>query len=183
MRLVGPTGAELWATMIDGDMGDAFSWQDSTGETLASHVLAAVFDAERRVLDKLSLPEMSARQCELRGQLALDHLDPAAFAAALTCSSAAIAKKCGFRPGLCLGADVMGFDAVTAPDARSIPQWCAEAARAHRGEDAAARTALEPALVADPQDFIRAIWARNLCADHDSGNRYLDGLRLAGMPE
>ena len=77
----------------------------------------------------------------------------------------------------------MGFDAVTAPHARSIPQWCAAAARAHRGKDAAARTALEPALVADPQDSIRAIRARNLCADDDSGNRYLDGLRLAGMPE
>jgi len=29
------------------------------------------------------------------------------------------------------------------------------------------------------------IWirARNLFADHDQENRYLDGLRLAGMPE
>ncbi|WP_299724781.1 adenylate/guanylate cyclase domain-containing protein [uncultured Tateyamaria sp.] len=311
VRLVGPMGAELWATKIDGDMEDAFDWQDSTGETLVSHVLAAVFDAERRVLDKLSLPEMSANQCELRGQLALDHLDPEAFAAALTYSSAAIEKDPASAPALALAlvsylsAAVMGFDSVTAPYARSIPKWCAAAAplapdhahlhlalgvtayaeardpvtlrkiidkalrqsssdyvtlvlsgwayvwigdhraavdclskawtfgrqspwslaikgglafaslqtgddagaiaharegletsadyatlhrvlaaaHAHQGEEEAAQAALAAALAADPQDSIRAIRARNLFADYDSGNRYLDGLRLAGMPE
>ncbi|MFL4470689.1 adenylate/guanylate cyclase domain-containing protein [Tateyamaria armeniaca] len=311
VRFVGPNGTELWATKIDGEMEDAFDWQDSSAETMVSHVLAATFDAERRVLDKLSLEEMSANQCELRGQLALDHLDPDAFADALTYSSAAIEKDAQSAPAYALAlvsylsAAVMGFDAVTAPHARSIPKWCAAAAplapdhahlhlalgvtayaeardpvamrkiidkalrqsasdyvtltmsgwayvwigdhrtavecfskawtfgkqspwalaikgglafsllqtgddkgaishardgletsadyatlhrilaaaHAHLDEDAAAQGALRAALAADPQDSIRAIRARNLFADHDSGNRYLDGLRLAGMPE
>ncbi|MEO0379009.1 MAG: adenylate/guanylate cyclase domain-containing protein, partial [Pseudomonadota bacterium] len=133
VRLVGPTGAELWANKIDGDMEDAFDWQDASTETLVSHVLAAVFDAERRVLDKLTLSEMSANQCELRGQLALDHLDPDAFANALTYSSAAFEKDPQSAPALALAlvaylsATVMGYDAVTAPHARSVPKWCAAA--------------------------------------------------------
>ena len=311
VRLVGPTGAELWATKIDGDMEDAFDWQDTATETLVSHVLASVFDAERRVLDKLTLEEMSANQCELRGQLALDRLDPGAFADALTYSNAAIQKDPESPEALSLAlvaylsAAVMGYDAVTEPHARSVPKWCAAAAplaadhahlhlalgvtayaeardpvtlrkiidkalrqsssdyvtltlagwayvwigdhraggeclskawtfggqspwalaikgglafallqtgddagaiaharegletsadyatlhrilaaaHAHLGDTSAAGEALEAALAADPQDSIRAIRARNLFAGRDEGNRYLDGLRLAGMPE
>ncbi|MEO9574619.1 MAG: adenylate/guanylate cyclase domain-containing protein [Tateyamaria sp.] len=311
VRLVGPTGTELWATKIDGDMDDAFDWQDTSTETLVSHVLAAVFDAERRVLDKLTLEEMNSNQCELRGQLALDRLDPNAFDEALAYSSAAIEKDPQSPEALALAlvsylsAAVMGYHAVTEPYARSVPKWCAAAiplapdhthlhlvlgvtayaeardpvtlrkiiekalrqassdyltltlsgwayvwigdqgagaeclskawtlgrqspwalaikgglafallqtgddaaaiaharegletsadyatlhrilaaAHAHLGDMSAASEALAAALAADPQDSIRVIRARNLFADHDYDNRYLDGLRLAGMPE
>ncbi|MEM6371803.1 MAG: adenylate/guanylate cyclase domain-containing protein [Pseudomonadota bacterium] len=311
VRFVGPDRSELWATKIDGDMDNAFDWQDSTGEALVSRTLAAVFDAERRKLDRLSLQEMSVNQCELRGQLALDRLDPQAFADALTYSCAAMEKDAQSAPALALAlvaylsAAVMGFDTVTAPHARSVPKWCAAAAPlapdhahlhlalgvaayaeardpatmrkiidkalrqsasdyltltisgwayvwigdhrtaveclskawtfgkhspwalaikgglafsllqtgddraaivharegletsanyatlhrvlaaayAHLGEQTQADLALRAALAADPQDSIRAIRARNLFADHDNENRYLDGLRLAGMPD
>ena len=311
IRLVGPGGVELWSNKIDGTMDDAFDWQDTSAETVVARVLAAVFDAERRALDKLSLLQMSSNQCELRGQLALDHLDPNAFADALTYSSAAIEKDPLSAPALTLAlvaylsAAVMGYDTIIAPHARSIRKWCraaaplaadhahlhlalgvvayadardpatlrkiidkalrqssfdfmtltlsgwayvwigdhrtavecltkawtfgrhspwalaikgglafaslqtgddqgaiahanqgletsADYATLHRvlaaahalsGDMDAAQVALRAALAADPQDSIRAIRERNLFADYDAGNRYLEGLRLAGMPE
>lgn len=311
IRFCGPRGVELWSTKIDGDMADAFDWQDAAAETVVSQALASVFDAERRALDKLTLEEMNAHQCELRGQLALDHLDPTAFDAALAFSTAAIDKDPDFAPARALAlvsylsAAVMGYDVVTAPYARSVPKWCAAAApmaadhahlnlalgvityaedrqsaplrkiidsalrqspsdfvtltfsgwanvwlndqrgalecltkawifgkqspwalaikgglafaslqigddetaikhaeeglvtspeyatlhrilaaaHAHHGNVDDAHTALKAALECDPQDSIKAIRARNLFAGDDQGNRYLDGLRLAGMPE
>jgi adenylate cyclase len=133
-KFTSPTGIELWSDKIDGTLEDAFDWQDNACEALVAHVLAATFDAERRKLDKLSIADMTAEQCELRGQLAIDRLDPEAFAAALKYSSAAIDKNEGAANALALAlvaylsATVMGYDEVSAPYTASVPAWCRAAA-------------------------------------------------------
>jgi Tfp pilus assembly protein PilF len=311
VRFIGPTGLELWSAKLDGDLEDAFEWQDKSAETIVAQVLAAVFDFERRQLDKLTVAEMTANQCHLRGQLALDRLDPVAFASALQYSSAAIEKDPTSPHALALAlvaylsSVAMGYDDVNKAYSTAVPRWCKAAtplaadhtllnlalgvtiyaqnhdpsalrqiveqalrqsssdfvtlalsgwayiwigdhgaaldcltkawklgqqspwalsikgglalaslqagddhsaiafaneglsvstgyatlhrvmaaANAHLGQMDEARRAVEAALGTDPDDSIRAIRARNVFAESSQVNRYIDGLRLAGMPE
>ncbi|MFD1158835.1 adenylate/guanylate cyclase domain-containing protein [Roseovarius aestuarii] len=134
IKYIDPDGVELWSTKIDGDMDNAFDWQDETAESLISQVMTATFDSERLQLDKLAIEDMTANQCELRGQLAIDRLDPDAFASALEYSSVAIRKD----PSLphphalalvsFLSATVMGYENVARKYAKSVPSWCSAAA-------------------------------------------------------
>ncbi|UWQ92408.1 adenylate/guanylate cyclase domain-containing protein [Rhodobacteraceae bacterium M382] len=134
VRYTDPEQTELWSTKIDGDLANAFDWQDETAETLVNQVMTATFDSERRQLDKLSIADMSANQCELRGQIAIDRLDPDAFASALKYSSAAITKDPSLPHPFALAlvsylsATAMGYDEVTEQYASSVPMWCAAAA-------------------------------------------------------
>lgn len=129
-RFTGPSGTELWSDKIDGNLEDVFEWQDKACDALVAHVLAATFDAERRNLDKLSINQMSAAQCELRGQLAIDQMNPEAFSSALRFSSAAIEKDPHAPNALALAlvaylsAVVMGYDDVSRPYAACVPAWC-----------------------------------------------------------
>jgi adenylate cyclase len=127
-------GDSLMSSKIDGSLEDAFDWQDQTTDALVAQVLSALFDAERRKLDKMSIDEMTANECELRGQLAIDRLDPEAFAQALRFSNAAIEKDANSPHAIALAlvaylsAVVMGYHAVTDPYARRVPEWCAKGA-------------------------------------------------------
>ncbi|MEP2030879.1 MAG: adenylate/guanylate cyclase domain-containing protein [Paracoccaceae bacterium] len=131
MRFADTSGRALWSSKIDGDLEDAFDWQDRSAETIVAQVLAAIFDTERRKLDKLTIESMTANQCELRGQLSIDRLDPEAFASALGYSSAAIEKDPESADALALAlvaylsATVMGYDEVTEQYAAQVPVWCA----------------------------------------------------------
>lgn len=133
-KFVDPAGVQLWSDKIDGDLDDAFDWQDTACEALVAQVLTTTFDTERRKLDKLSIDQMTARECELRGQLAIDRLDPDAFASALKYSSAAFEKDPGAAHALALAlvaylsAVVMGYEEVCAPYTASVPDWCRDAA-------------------------------------------------------
>lgn len=128
------TGETLLSSKLDGHLDDAFDWQDQTTETIVARVLSATFDAERRQLDKMPIDEMSANQCELRGQLAIDRLDPEAFSAALRFTSAAIEKDPNSAHALALAlvaylsAMVMGYHEITDPYSRKVPEWCERAA-------------------------------------------------------
>lgn len=96
--------------------------------------MTATFDKERRQLDKLTIEEMTADQCELRGQLAIDRLDPDAFASGLRYSSAAIEKDPNLPHPIALAlvafqsANVMGYDEVAHGYFSAVPGWCAAAA-------------------------------------------------------
>ncbi|WP_300072028.1 adenylate/guanylate cyclase domain-containing protein [uncultured Ruegeria sp.] len=134
IKYTDPDGVELWSTKIDGDMDNAFDWQDETAELLVSQVMTATFDRERVQLDKLTIEDMTASQCELRGQLAIDRLDPDAFASALEYSSAAIRKDPSLPHPFALAlvaflsATVMGYERVAQKYATSVPSWCSAAA-------------------------------------------------------
>ena len=129
-----PDGVELWSTKIDGHLDNAFEWQDETAELLVSQIMTATFDNERRQLDKLTIEEMTANQCELRGQIAIDRLDPDAFAMALKYSSAAIQKDPSLPHPFALAlvsflsATVMGYDHVAQKYVKLVPSWCSAAA-------------------------------------------------------
>ncbi|WP_353313828.1 adenylate/guanylate cyclase domain-containing protein [Shimia sp. NS0008-38b] len=134
IKYTDPDGLELWSTKIDGDLGNAFDWQDETAELLTSQIMTATFDSERRQLDKLSIDDMTAHQCELRGQIAIDRLDPDAFASALEYSSAAIQKDPSLPHPFALAlvsylsATVMGYEQVAQKYAQFVPAWCSAAA-------------------------------------------------------
>lgn len=129
-KFVTPSGATLWSEKINGTLDEAFEWQDKTSDALVAQVLTATFDTERRKLAKLSIAQMTASQCELRGQLAIDRLDPDAFGAALKYANAAFEKDVTAANALALAlvaylsAVVMGYDEVSQPYATSIPVWC-----------------------------------------------------------
>jgi adenylate cyclase len=193
-KLTGPAGQDLWSAKIDGNLDDAFDWQDSSAETLVSQVLAAIFEGERRNLDKLTVAEMSANQCELRGQLALDRMDPQAFASALRYSAAAIDKDPSSPHALALGlvaylsSEAMGYDDVNKLYAGKIPRWCAAATRlasdhallnlalgvttyAQSRDPVALRQIVEKALRRSSSDFITLAlsgWAYIWIGDHES---------------
>lgn len=134
IKYTDPDGIELWSTKVDGDLDNAFDWQDETAEMLVSQVMTATFDNERRQLDKLTIEDMTANQCELRGQIAIDRLDPDAFATALEYSSAAIQKDPSLPHPFALAlvsflsATVMGYEEVAQKYASSVPSWCSAAA-------------------------------------------------------
>ncbi|WP_295512970.1 adenylate/guanylate cyclase domain-containing protein [uncultured Sulfitobacter sp.] len=311
VKFIDPSGLEMWSDKIDGTLDDVFDWQDRACATVVGRVLATTFDAERRKLDKLSIDQMTASECELRGQLAIDRLDPDAFASALKYSNAAIEKDADQPTALALAlvaylsAVVMGYDEVSQPYAACVPGWCKAAAPlaadhpllnlalgvttysqssdptalriiceqalrqsssdfvtltlsgwayiwigdysaaldclhkarklggqspwalsiqgglalaslqagddvgaigyakqgltvtasystlhrilaaayAHQGQTVAAQHSVATALALNPRDSITAINARNIFFESVSTNRYLDGLRMAGMPE
>ncbi|WP_390911066.1 adenylate/guanylate cyclase domain-containing protein [Pseudosulfitobacter sp. SM2401] len=134
VKFIDPSGRELWSDKIDGNLDDAFEWQDMACEALVARVMTATFDTERRKLDKLTIDQMTSRECELRGQLAIDRLDPDAFASALKYSSAAIEKDPAAAHALALAlvaylsAAVMGYDEVNERYTASVPAWCKAAA-------------------------------------------------------
>ncbi|MEP2533266.1 adenylate/guanylate cyclase domain-containing protein [Shimia sp.] len=192
IKYTDPESGELWSTKIDGDLANAFDWQDETAETLVSQIMTATFDNERRQLDKIAIADMTANQCELRGQIAIDRLDPEAFASALKYSSAAIDKDPTqphpFALALVsyLSATAMGYDEITQEYAKSIPAWCAAAQplvgnhsllRLALGvttysqvrEPAALRAVVEYALRQSSSDFITLAlsgWSYTWIGDH-----------------
>jgi adenylate cyclase len=191
---------------MDGTLEDAFEWQDKACETLVAQVLAAAFDAERRKLDKLTIDQMTANECELRGQLAIDRLDPEAFASALKFSSAAIEKDAGAANALALAlvaylsAAVMGYDEVRGPYAASVPLWCQAAAPlaadhallhlalgvttyAQSRDPTALRIIVEQALRQSSSDFVTLAlsgWAYIWIGDHAAALDCLHKARKLG---
>ncbi|MGR3615586.1 MAG: adenylate/guanylate cyclase domain-containing protein [Paracoccaceae bacterium] len=192
VKYADPKGIELWSTKVEGDLEEAFDWQDETAEMLVSQIMTATFDNERRQLDKLSVADMTANQCELRGQLAIDRLDPNAFATALRYSSAAIEKDPSLPHPLALAlvaflsANVLGYDTVARDYAKDVPGWCAAATPlaedhsllqlalavttyAQLREPAALRVAVEQALRLSSSDFVTLAlsgWAFIWIGDH-----------------
>jgi adenylate cyclase len=177
VKLVGPSGEELWSDKFDGHLDDAFDWQDTACEALVAYVLTATFDTERRKLEKLTIDQMTAKECELYGQLAIDRLDPEAFALALKYSNAAFEKDQSAAHALALAlvaylsAAVMGYDEVNLPYKASIHAWCRAAAPlaadhallnldlgattyAQSNDPTALRIPVEQALRQSPTDFI-----------------------------
>lgn len=192
VRYTDPDEVELWTTKIDGNLDDVFDWQDETAVALISQVMTATFDSERRQLDRLAIEDLTANQCELRGQLAIDRLDPEAFATALKYSSVAIEKDPSLPHPFALAlvsylsATVLGYEDVTKKYADAMPSWCATASSLieshsllrlalgvttysqHR-EPAILRATVEYALRQSSSDFVTLAlsgWAYIWIGDH-----------------
>lgn len=78
-RLFAPDGSEAWSRKFDGDMGDAFDWQDNVGEEIASELIGITLDAETRKLGSLTPDDMTAEQAFLSGMMTWRSYAPEAF--------------------------------------------------------------------------------------------------------
>lgn len=89
-RLFAPGGGQMWSSKVDGSLDDGFDWQDSTGEEVASAVIAALFDAETTRLDETAT--LTAEQCLLIGMMRFRSFAPDRFVEALSWYTAAIER-------------------------------------------------------------------------------------------
>ena len=97
-RLFAPGGAEAWAAKFDGDVADAFDWQDKVGEDIASELIGITLDAETRRLAGLSPEDMTAEQAFLAGMMTWRSYAPEAFYNALKLHRRAIAANPDLAP-------------------------------------------------------------------------------------
>ena len=87
------TGHEtLFAKKHDGNLADAFDWQDNVGEVVAAHVIEAIYQAAKRRLGSQDLSALSAEECVLRAQLEAHGFEPAAIARSMEITQIALQK-------------------------------------------------------------------------------------------
>lgn len=89
-RLFAPDGSEAWAAKFDGDLADAFDWQDKVGEDIASELIGITLDTETRRLAGLTPADMTAGQAFLAGMMTWRSYAPESFFNALTLHRRAI---------------------------------------------------------------------------------------------
>ncbi|MFC6639580.1 tetratricopeptide repeat protein [Sulfitobacter sp. JBTF-M27] len=75
VKLVDRVGRVWLKTKLDGNLLDAFDWQDLVGENLTGQVLQTIFDAEQSRLNNLPEPELTAADHTLQAALALERWD------------------------------------------------------------------------------------------------------------
>jgi adenylate cyclase len=66
-RLFEPTGKQIWAIKLDGDLADSFDWQDTTSEAVSLEVLTRLLDAESDRLALIPLNKRTAEECLVQG--------------------------------------------------------------------------------------------------------------------
>ncbi|TNF58345.1 MAG: adenylate/guanylate cyclase domain-containing protein, partial [Rhodobacteraceae bacterium] len=89
-RLFSPDGSEAWTAKFDGDLSDAFDWQDKVGEDIASELIGITLDTETRRLSGLAPRDMTAEQAFLAGMMTWRSYAPEAFYNALVLHRRAI---------------------------------------------------------------------------------------------
>lgn len=66
-RLFDPTGKQIWAIKLDGDLADSFDWQDATSEAISRDVITRMLDAESDRLAHIPLANRTAEECLVQG--------------------------------------------------------------------------------------------------------------------
>jgi adenylate cyclase len=66
-RLFEPTGKQIWAIKLDGDLADSFDWQDATSEVISRDVITRLLDAESDRLAHIPLANRTAEECLVQG--------------------------------------------------------------------------------------------------------------------
>lgn len=132
-QLLGAGDTTIRKDKFDGDLSDAFDWQDSVGEEISGLIMRTVFDAELVRLEGLNSAEMTANDFALRAMLAFETLDPIAMAAALKFASAALEKGPSLPDALAVAllayssSVSVGFSGVIEPYKKSLQGWLSAA--------------------------------------------------------
>lgn len=133
-QLTEADGAALWTGKFDGNLDDAFDWQDKVSEEAAAHVLGEVLEAEKRRLEGRSITEMSAEECELFASLSVELVDRIGFEAAIAHSAAAIEKNPKMSDAYAsaiiyyLSGEAIGLHQSIAPYRELFQKWLAASA-------------------------------------------------------
>lgn len=99
VSMVTPDRKPLWSAKYDGDLSNAFDWQDQTAQTTAIDALAQVLDRERLRVHSLSLSDMTAEECVIASYMEFEALDEPTMTSNLAYLSAAIEKRPDYAEG------------------------------------------------------------------------------------
>ncbi len=129
VSMLTPDGQPLWSAKYDGDLNDAFDWQDQTAQAVAIDAIAQVLDRERMRLRSLGLADMSAEECVIASFMEFEALDEASMTANLAYLAAAIEKRPDYAEGY--GHAIANFVACTSMNLRAVitrygdafPKW------------------------------------------------------------
>jgi len=91
--LLPPDPESLWSGNYDGDLDDAFDWQDETAENAAIETVSHVLDRERLRLDVIVLEDRSAEECLIASMMAFALLDEPSMTSNLAYLASAIKKN------------------------------------------------------------------------------------------
>ena len=135
VTMVAPDGQPLWSAKYDGDLGNAFDWQDQTAQATAIDALGQVLDRERLRVNALSLSDMTAEECVIASFMELESLDEQSMTSNLAYLSAAIKKRPDYADGY--GYTIANFVACTAMNLTKIidryqdefPRWVEAASK------------------------------------------------------
>ena len=118
VSMMTPDRQRLWSAKYDGDLSDAFDWQDQTAQAVAVDAIAQVLDRERMRLRSLSLADMSAEECVIASFIEFEALDERSMTSNLTYLAAAIEKRPDYAEGY--GHAIANFVACTSMNLTTV---------------------------------------------------------------
>ncbi|MFT7595502.1 MAG: adenylate cyclase [Paracoccaceae bacterium] len=141
VTLAAPDGTSLWTEKYDGDLNDAFDWQDDTAQDIAIGAVDLVLDRERRRIEAIPLADMTAEDCVIISMMDFALLDQQSMARNLTYLAAAIEKRPDYTEGYAhaianfIACTSMNMQSALAPHKEAFPKWV-DAARTLSGPTA-----------------------------------------------
>lgn len=128
-RLFDPDSAEIWNQKFDGTFDEIFDWQDEVGAKLSDAVSDLIMKNETTKLSSLSLSELTAEQCLLKGLMVWTSAAISSYPEAMTFFSRAIEVRPDFTAAYAEAIAVMNgaqtYDLRTemAPYYAKLPEW------------------------------------------------------------
>ncbi|MFO7856153.1 MAG: adenylate/guanylate cyclase domain-containing protein [Paracoccaceae bacterium] len=135
VRLAGPGGRPLLSAKFDGALGDAFDWQDRTGEEIATTAAGRILDEEHVRLVATPDEAITAEQCFLAGLMAYRSFRQEAFEESLHHLLRAIERNPDLADAYAnmiftvLAGRTVGFRGAFDRYARMMPGWVETARR------------------------------------------------------
>jgi hypothetical protein len=125
VSMVTPDGEPMWSGKYDGDLEDAFDWQDETAQNVAADSIGQVLDREHLRLRSMDIENMSAEECVIASLMEFAILDEPSMASNLAYLAAAIDKRPDYADGY--GNALANFVACTSMRLGSITDRYGEA--------------------------------------------------------
>jgi len=133
-RLTSPDGTPIWSDKFDGDLSQAFDWQDDTAQETAIGATDLLLERESQQLHAATIADMSAEDCLIASMMDFVLLDDASMTRNMNYLAAAIEKRPDFTEAYAyaianfIACTSMQLHSVLEPHVQSFPKWV-EAAR------------------------------------------------------